>query len=89
MSLNMCKKDCNCDKSIDEKSKLGYKSYYHALVPTSTGLECYGSNLPDHPKGSCLNPSHPLVAPNMGRRLAKLQDRIDTLDKSKENTPNE
>jgi hypothetical protein len=41
---------------------LEYKAYYHILVPFPDGLVCLGSNLPDHPKGSCLVNGHPLVS---------------------------
>lgn len=68
MAINMCGQNCDCDKPIDERFKkepLEYKVYYHTLLPTERGLRCLGSNEPNHPEGSCLNPKHPLVYPNM------------------------
>lgn len=47
------------------KRTMEYKVYFHLLIPSIDGLQCYGSNLPDHPEGSCLNPKHPLVYPNL------------------------
>lgn len=61
------------------KKKLTYKGYYHALVPSVDGLQCFGSNLPDHPTGSCLNPEHPLVYPNLRKRVNALQELLEKL----------
>jgi hypothetical protein len=80
MAINMCGKNCSCDKPVPEqfampskttpskvmaKKKLKvfeYKRYYHNLFASTDGLICFGSNLPEHPEGSCVNPNHPLAA---------------------------
>lgn len=47
----------------NKKAKvMEYKAYYHILETFPEGLICFGSNEPGHPKGSCVNPKHPLAA---------------------------
>jgi|ERR1044072_89468 hypothetical protein len=45
-----------------EDEELCYKRYYHFLEVMPDGLACLGSNLPDHPPGSCVNPKWALAS---------------------------